>query len=198
MSQTTRERILDVARELFIEQGFEATSLREIADRLGFTKAALYYHFKSKDELLLALLEPTRTLITQLYERLEAADGTEGWADALLWLIDQMARYASFLQLVQRNRTVLERLQKTFFEGHDQLQHRVEHAAADKAADLTEQVRMITALGAITSFDDWAPRLLEETPIEQLQTELAAVVLDILGVRRRRKRTPAAAQGGAR
>src|SRR5262245_60149949 len=48
----TRSRIQAVALELFIEQGYEQTSLREIAERLGVTKAALYYHFKSKDEIV--------------------------------------------------------------------------------------------------------------------------------------------------
>ena len=44
----TRSRVQEVALELFAEQGYEKTSLREIAERLGVTKAALYYHFKSK------------------------------------------------------------------------------------------------------------------------------------------------------
>ena len=57
MSGDTRERILTVANELFIEQGYEGTSLREIADRLDITKAALYYHFRSKDEILTTLLD---------------------------------------------------------------------------------------------------------------------------------------------
>src|SRR6516164_8413382 len=51
----TRDRILDIALELFTEQGFDATSLRQIAERLGVTKAALYYHFESKDDILMAL-----------------------------------------------------------------------------------------------------------------------------------------------
>ena len=72
MSPTTRERILDVASELFVEQGYDGTSLREIAERLGFTKAALYYHFPSKDEILRALLEPFDELIDELLGRLEA------------------------------------------------------------------------------------------------------------------------------
>ena len=46
----TRARVQQVALELFAEQGYEKTSLREIAERLGVTKAALYYHFKSKGE----------------------------------------------------------------------------------------------------------------------------------------------------
>src|SRR5271163_4609911 len=48
----TRERILDIALDLFIEKGFDKTSLREIAEKLGFSKAALYYHFASKDDIL--------------------------------------------------------------------------------------------------------------------------------------------------
>ncbi len=52
------QRVLDAALELFAEQGFEGTSLQQIADRLGVTKAAVYYHFRTKDELLAALVEP--------------------------------------------------------------------------------------------------------------------------------------------
>ncbi|MBV1848966.1 TetR/AcrR family transcriptional regulator [Catellatospora tritici] len=48
----TRARIQAVALELFTEHGYDATSLREIAERLGVTKAALYYHFKSKEEIV--------------------------------------------------------------------------------------------------------------------------------------------------
>ena len=46
-----------VALELFTENGYEATSLREIAERLGVTKAALYYHFKTKDEIIDSLVD---------------------------------------------------------------------------------------------------------------------------------------------
>jgi AcrR family transcriptional regulator len=56
--EDTRSRILEVAMELFAEKGFAATSTRELSERLGFTKAALYYHFRTKDDLLLALVEP--------------------------------------------------------------------------------------------------------------------------------------------
>lgn len=52
----TRERLLAVAAELFAERGFAGTSIRDIADRLGVTKAALYYHFASKLEILHALV----------------------------------------------------------------------------------------------------------------------------------------------
>src|SRR5256885_16646819 len=53
----TRSRIQDVALELFTEHGYEATSLREIAERLGVTKAALYYHFKTKDDIVASFMQ---------------------------------------------------------------------------------------------------------------------------------------------
>ncbi|MFD0275996.1 TetR/AcrR family transcriptional regulator [Kitasatospora sp. NPDC127111] len=53
----TRARIIAVALELFAEQGYERTSLREIADRLGVTKAALYYHFKTKDDIVHGIVD---------------------------------------------------------------------------------------------------------------------------------------------
>ena len=53
----TRSRIQAVAVELFSEQGYDKTSLREIAERLGVTKAALYYHFKSKEDIIRSLID---------------------------------------------------------------------------------------------------------------------------------------------
>src|ERR1700732_4180026 len=53
----TRAQAQQVALELFAEQGYEKTSLREIAERLGVTKAALYYHFKSKEDIVHSLTD---------------------------------------------------------------------------------------------------------------------------------------------
>ena len=53
---STRTRILDIARDLIAEQGYSSTSIAQIAEKLGTSKAALYYHFKSKEEILDALL----------------------------------------------------------------------------------------------------------------------------------------------
>jgi AcrR family transcriptional regulator len=54
--RSTRERIQAVALELFAAQGYDKTSLREIAERLGVTKAALYYHFQSKEDIVASLV----------------------------------------------------------------------------------------------------------------------------------------------
>lgn len=55
---TTKDEILGHALELFGQGGYEKTSLRDIAERMGFTKAALYYHYRTKDQLLADLFEP--------------------------------------------------------------------------------------------------------------------------------------------
>ncbi len=64
----TRTRIQRVALELFAEQGYEGTSLREIAERLGVTKAALYYHFKSKEDIVHSFTEDHFTRLDGLIE----------------------------------------------------------------------------------------------------------------------------------
>ena len=62
----TRERILDAALTLFAENGYDATSMREISEQLGITKAALYYHFDSKAEIVRAMLAETEHKVTEL------------------------------------------------------------------------------------------------------------------------------------
>ena len=51
------EQIILASAKLFRERGYLATSIRDIGEALGITSAALYYHFKNKDELLLAVME---------------------------------------------------------------------------------------------------------------------------------------------
>lgn len=69
----TRQRILDVAVDLFIEQGYAGTSVRDISERLGMTKGSLYYHFASKEDLLSALLMPLVADLDAFIEDAEAA-----------------------------------------------------------------------------------------------------------------------------
>ncbi|MBP2705843.1 TetR/AcrR family transcriptional regulator [Microbispora sp. RL4-1S] len=66
----TRTRIQEVALQLFTEKGYEATSLREIAEILGVTKAALYYHFRTKEDIVASLTE----------DRIAALDELIAWA----------------------------------------------------------------------------------------------------------------------
>jgi AcrR family transcriptional regulator len=65
-AEDTRARILAVALELVSERGFAGTSIRDLAERLDLTAAAMYYHFSSKDALLDALVEPLIDGLTDL------------------------------------------------------------------------------------------------------------------------------------
>ncbi len=71
----TKDRILDVAESLFMEHGFEATSLRSITAAAGVNLAAVNYHFGSKEELFQAVL--TRRLDPMNQERLDLLSALE-------------------------------------------------------------------------------------------------------------------------
>jgi AcrR family transcriptional regulator len=178
----TRAAILEVAGELFAEKGYDATSLREISERLAITKAALYYHFRSKDDIMRALLAPMDDIVSELLERLEAARDVDGFADALTWLVGMIFEHVAFFRLLERNRHSMEALDKTFheLEGHLELHERVRSAVHAVAGDVAEEIRMFAALGAVTAFDDWAPKLLADGPHDVIQRELCAAVHAIL------------------
>jgi len=69
LSQDTKSRILDAAESLFMEHGFEATSLRQLTAAAGVNLAAVNYHFGSKEELFQAVL--TRRLDPMNQERID-------------------------------------------------------------------------------------------------------------------------------
>lgn len=91
----TRAEIEAVALELFATQGFDKTSLREIAERLHITKAALYYHFPSKQELLASIVRP---LIEDVEALLEEFQGSQDAAPREV--------FARIFDLVYRRRMV--------------------------------------------------------------------------------------------
>ncbi len=97
--------------------------------------------------------------------------------------------YLDFFRLVDRNRFIVEILLQHLSHEHAEMHRRVEDAAHAAAASVPEEVRMIAALGAVTGFDDWAPTLLKDADPAMLRQELSAVVRDVLGLPRpRRKR----------
>jgi TetR/AcrR family transcriptional regulator, cholesterol catabolism regulator len=75
-----RERILDAAAALFVESGYEATSLRRLAELAGIKAGSLYYHFESKDDLLTAVLRRGVEVMHRAFD--EADQRTTGSAPA--------------------------------------------------------------------------------------------------------------------
>ncbi|WP_431966552.1 TetR/AcrR family transcriptional regulator [Nocardia sp. bgisy134] len=68
----TKIAIRDAAVKLFGAKGFEQTSLREVADAVGITKASLYYHYPSKLDLLLAIIDPIIDHLRSVVEDIDA------------------------------------------------------------------------------------------------------------------------------
>ena len=85
MAEGTKERILETALELFAQNGYLGTSMNDIAGQLGFTKAALYKHYASKQEILDRIVERMNRMD---YERAESYEMPEtepdGFAEAYL------------------------------------------------------------------------------------------------------------------
>jgi AcrR family transcriptional regulator len=97
----TREQIRTVALEMFAERGYDGTSLREIAERLGITKAAVYYHFKTKEDILVSLLTDFMGQVDELLDWAEDQPPTpatrraviERYTDLLSGRASKLARF---------------------------------------------------------------------------------------------------------
>ena len=99
MAEGTKERILETALELFAQNGYLGTSMNDIAKQLGFTKAALYKHYTSKQEILDRIVERMNKMD---YERAEVYEMPEtepdGFAEAYLHTPVQKIRAYSMAQ----------------------------------------------------------------------------------------------------
>lgn len=108
----TKDRILDTAERLFGENGFGATSLRQIITEAGVNLAAIHYHFGSKEELLDAVtvrkLAPINAERLELLEKAKARAGEcpvaiEQFLEAFLWpAIRRASQDADFCKLMGR------------------------------------------------------------------------------------------------
>ncbi|MFC4944536.1 TetR/AcrR family transcriptional regulator [Pseudonocardia sp. GCM10023141] len=150
----TREQIRAIALELFAEQGYEKTSLREIAERLGVTKAAVYYHYRTKEEILASLLD----------EHVAGMDAIIEWAEAqpagLATRRELLRRYSELLagpsgsedvphliRFLQESQTSIKEL-----NSGAEMRKRFERVAAllvDRDAPLADQLRSRLSLAAL-------------------------------------------------
>jgi AcrR family transcriptional regulator len=106
----TRTRIQALALELFTEHGYEATSLREIAERLGVTKAALYYHFKTKEEIVSSLVEDRARMVEDVIAWARTQPRTAATREELIRRYAATllpARQREIMRFVERNPTAL-------------------------------------------------------------------------------------------
>ncbi|MET7438326.1 TetR/AcrR family transcriptional regulator [Streptomyces sp. NPDC004082] len=141
----TRQRIQDVALELFSERGYEKTSLREIAEHLDVTKAALYYHFKSKEEILISLFEDlTRPLDELIDWGKQQPHSLDTKQEVLRRYSQALTGAAPLFRFMQENQATVRELSvgETF---KDRMMAMLDIIKEPEAA-LPDQVRCISAL----------------------------------------------------
>jgi AcrR family transcriptional regulator len=150
-SASTRERILDVALDLFTDQGFDGTSMREIAERLHISKPAIYHHFASKEEILMALHMRLHEFGKAALARLAGQTVTlQLWGSLLSELVDQMVAQRKIFLMHERNQAALEKLHRKDHDAeHDDIQQRFRQALTDPSLPLRDRVRMACSLGAV-------------------------------------------------
>jgi AcrR family transcriptional regulator len=81
---STRARLMAVAVDLFKNRSVAATSLQMISDELGLTKSAIYHHFRTRDDLLSAVIEPVIEKLAELVEDAESQRTPRAQADRML------------------------------------------------------------------------------------------------------------------
>ncbi|MCQ9180720.1 TetR/AcrR family transcriptional regulator [Streptomyces sp. IBSBF 2953] len=141
----TRQRIQDVALELFAEQGYEKTSLREIAERLDVTKAALYYHFKTKEEIIVGIFTDLTKPIEDLIDwGKEQPHTLETKHELVRRYSKALSEAAPLFRFMQENQATVRELQigdsfKVRMQG-------LRDIIMDPEAPLTDQVRCVSAI----------------------------------------------------
>jgi AcrR family transcriptional regulator len=145
----TRARIQQVALELFAERGYDKTSLREIAERLGVTKAALYYHFRTKEDIVGSLFDD---FVGQVDEILQWAKGQEVNHDLRAEVVRRYAQVLTgpgehLIQFVQGNQSAIRDLRdsKDMFAKFRELSTLL----TDQTAPLTAQLKNSMALAML-------------------------------------------------
>jgi AcrR family transcriptional regulator len=139
----TRTRIQQVAFELFATQGYEKTSLREVAEQLGVTKAALYYHFKTKEEIVQSTVE----------DYLRSLDELIAWGQeqprTLATRQELIRRYADLVVAGGRSMRFFHQNPAHGAKLGEEFRARMHHLLqlmVDEDAELTAKIRAILAL----------------------------------------------------
>jgi AcrR family transcriptional regulator len=182
---STRERILDIALELFVTQGYDKTSLRDIAERLGTTKAALYYHFERKQDILLELHLRLHALGRETLEQLELLEDGEARADAWPGLvdrfIDQVLANRDLVLLHQRNINALEELTNNARHQaeNDDIEQQFRRLLESPAIPVATRVRMACSIGAVVAALVGGEALFGDVPIEEIAEQVREAVRDL-------------------
>ncbi|HVV30544.1 MAG TPA: helix-turn-helix domain-containing protein [Mycobacteriales bacterium] len=173
----TRERLLDEALDLFTRQGYEATSLQQLADRLGVTKAAIYYHFRSKRDILSALVEPMMDDLARRMDRAECGQSVSTPA-MLADYVDFLISQRRVIQFAHQDISWLGEMPELLARNVE-LRGRLIALLAGKNLSLDAQVRVTVALtgvqGALAVHVDADPAALRSALLDAIGSLLEPV-----------------------
>jgi AcrR family transcriptional regulator len=183
----TRARIQQVALELFAEQGYERTSLREIAERLGVTKAALYYHFKSKEDIVRSFTEDyfyrLDTLIAWGREQPPSPQTAEELLDRYITIVMESGEVFRFLERNQATIHGTEDGKRRFTQFRPRLAALMEIITGPDAS-ARSRIRAAAAIFAVSTSCMFFMRDTPEAELDALlpapptQEELREIVLE--------------------
>ncbi|MEU8524014.1 MULTISPECIES: TetR family transcriptional regulator [Streptomyces] len=180
----TRARILRAADERFTARGYHATSVREIADLVGVTKAAVLYHFPEKADILGALAQP-------MLDDLEAAlDGAAGaapervpWA-AVEAMLDVWLRHRDLLRLNLQDLALAA--PSLVFDRFKSAMLRANALVAGPDPDFAGQVRAAQTIAVLGD----PVVLFADAPVAELRAEVLSGVHRLLGADAPRPASP--------
>jgi AcrR family transcriptional regulator len=177
----TRARIQQIAVELFSEHGYEGTSLREIAERLGVTKAALYYHFKSKEDIILSLVEDYQAQMDALIGWAREHPGNaETRREILSRYMRIVAQRSQVFRMLHQNQAALNTMAaalRTLKNAPLQLADQL----AGPDATLRERARAMMALGSMSV--GWmylADQVTDQDELSEIVSGIAGELADCL------------------
>jgi AcrR family transcriptional regulator len=170
-------RIQHAALTLFLRQGYQRTSLREIADELAFSKAALYYHYRSKEELLEAVLDP---LLSDLDELLDSTAPPPAREMFLAAYLEVLMRHRALVQYLANDGAAV--LNSDLRPRLLRIRSAVEALIVGSSPSLPERMRSAAALGALQAALSVAP---EDDGCEEVRATALQVMHDALGPDRR-------------
>jgi AcrR family transcriptional regulator len=173
-SGDTRARIQQAALELFAVRGVKETSLRDIADRLGVTKPALYYHFASREDLLNSLVEPLIEDFEAYAADLRAAAPIPP-KELLGSYFDLAYRHRRLIQLAIRDLSLLQELNLAdrFIKWRGALAELLIGAEPS----LAQVVRCMVALGGLSD----CAVMIDHDPVGELREASVEAAYDALG-----------------
>ena len=174
-----KPQIVEAARQLFAERGVSGTSLQTIADAIGVTKAAVYHHFKTKDEIIFAVAEEP---LLRLQAAVDAAEAENRAGDALYVLLVQL------VDLAVEQRPIVNTLSgdpimAQFVAAHApfrKLMRRMYRLLIGDTETVRGRVRAATVMAALNGAATHA--LVAEVGDRALREELLECVTEILGV----------------